>query len=88
MYGLPMGSSEDGELHVVMDANVSKPIQYILSFYLIYFSFNRLVSGHFPGMVTSCDNVTHKHFIEMRRLVCDETPFLLAMPPTTTILAW
>jgi hypothetical protein len=39
MYGLPVGASEEGELHLVMDANVSKPIQCLLSFYLIVFSF-------------------------------------------------
>ena len=39
-------------------------------------------------MVTSGGNVTHKHFTEMRRLGRDETPFLLAMPPRATTLAW
>jgi hypothetical protein len=53
-----------------------------------FFSFKRLVRGHCPGMVTSGDNVTHKHFTEMRRLARDETPFLLAMPPRATTLAW
>jgi hypothetical protein len=57
-------------------------------FYLIVFSFKRLVRGHCPGVVTSGDNVTHKHFMEMRRLAHDETPFLLAMPPKATTLAW
>jgi hypothetical protein len=88
MYGLPVGASEEGELHLVMDANVSKTIQCLLSFYLIAFSFKRLVRGHCPGVVTSGDSVTHKHFTEMRRLACDETPFLLAMPPRDTTLAW
>jgi hypothetical protein len=88
MYGLPVGASEEGELHLVMDANVSKPIQCLLPFYLIAFSFKRLVRGHCPGMVTSGDNVTHKHFMEMRRLARDETPFLLAMPPRATTLVW
>jgi hypothetical protein len=35
MYGLPMGASEVGELHLVMDANISKPIQCLLSFILL-----------------------------------------------------
>jgi hypothetical protein len=43
--------------------------------YLISFSFKRIVGGHFPGVVTSGDNVTHKHFTNMRRLARDETPF-------------
>jgi hypothetical protein len=37
MYGLPVGASEEGELHLVMDANVSKPIQCLLSFILLFF---------------------------------------------------
>jgi hypothetical protein len=61
---------------------------HFLPFYLIAFSFKRIVGGHCPGMVTSGDSVTHKHFMEMRRLARDETPFLLAMPPRATTLAW
>ena len=88
MYGLPVGASEEGELHLVMDANVSKPIHAFYLFILLLFSFKRIVEGHYPGMVTSGDSVIHKHFTEMRRLACDETPFLLAMPPRATTLAW
>ena len=88
MYGLSMGASEEGQLHLVMDANVSRPIQCIFTvFYLIFISFKRIVGGHCPGMVTSGDNVTHKHYTEMRRLAHDETPFILAMPPSATTLA-
>jgi hypothetical protein len=85
-----MGAALTGEceLHLVMDANVSKPIQCLLSFYLFSFSFKRLFRGHCPGVVTSGDNVTHKHFTKMRRLARDETPFLLAMLPRATTLAW
>ena len=83
-----MGASEEGEMHLVMDANVFKSIQFLLSFYLIYFSFKRLVGGHCPSVVTSGGNVTHNNFTEMRRLAHDETPFLLAMPQRTTTLAW
>jgi hypothetical protein len=75
MYGLHVGASEEGELHLVMDENFSKTIQYILPFYLISFYFKRLVRGDFLGMVTSHDNVTHKHFTETRRLARDKTPF-------------
>jgi hypothetical protein len=53
-------------------------------FILIAFSFKNIVKGHFPSVVTNGGNVTHKHFMEMRRLVRDETPFLLAMPPRAT----
>jgi hypothetical protein len=88
MYGLPVGASEEGEFHLVMDANVSKPIQYLLPFYLISFSFKRVARGHCPGVVTSCGSVTHKNFTEMRMLDRDETPFLLVMPPRAPSLAW
>ena len=57
-------------------------------FILIAFSFKKLVRGYCPGVVASGGNVTHNHFTEMRRLACDETPFLLAMPPRATTLAW
>jgi hypothetical protein len=70
-----------------MDANVSKPIH---AFYLYSycFFFQEASQGTLPGMVTSGGNVTHKHFTEMRRVARDETPFLLAMPPRATTLAW
>jgi hypothetical protein len=64
------------------------PFNAFYLFILLFFSFKRLVRGHCPGVVTSGDNVTHKHFTEMRRLARDETPFLLAMPPRATTLAW
>jgi hypothetical protein len=37
MYGLPMGTSEEGELHLVMDENVSKPIHEFYLFILLLF---------------------------------------------------
>jgi hypothetical protein len=83
-----VGASVEGELHLVMDAIVSYPIQFLLFFVLFLFIFKRIVGGHCPGMVTSGDSVTHKHFTEMRRLARDETPFLLAMPPRATTLVW
>ena len=87
MYGLPVGASEEGELHLVMDANVSKPIHdFYLYFY--FFFFNNLVKRHCPGMVTSGGNVTHKDFTEMRRMALDQNPFLLAMPQRATTMAW
>jgi hypothetical protein len=65
MY-VKMGAMMEGEceLHLVMDANVSKPFHAFYLFYLISFSFKRLVRGHYTGMVTSGDNVTHMHFTE------------------------
>jgi hypothetical protein len=55
---------------------------------LVFFLFKGKAGGHCPGVVTRGDNVTHKHFTEMRRLARDETPFLLAMPPRATTLVW
>jgi len=37
MYGLPVAASEEGELHPVMDANVSKPIHAFYSYSLLLF---------------------------------------------------
>jgi hypothetical protein len=88
MYVFPVGVSIKSELHLVMDAIVSWPIQCLLLFVLLLFLFKRIVGGYCPSVVTSGDNVTHKHFMEMRRLACDETPFLFAMPPRATTLAW
>jgi hypothetical protein len=55
---------------------------------IVFFNFKRIDGGHYPGVVTSDDSVTHKHFMEMTRLARDETPFLLVMPPRATTLAW
>jgi hypothetical protein len=52
-----------------------------IAFYLFLLCFKGRAEGHCPGLVTRGDNVTHKLFMEMRRLACDETPFLLVMPP-------
>jgi hypothetical protein len=75
-------------MHLVMDEIVSYPIQCPFTVCLIDFSFKRIVGGHCPGVVTSGDNITHKHFTDMRRLAHDDTPFLLAMTPRATTLAW
>jgi hypothetical protein len=72
-----VGASIEGELHLVMDAIVSYPIQCLLFFVLLFFLFKKIAGGHCPNVVTSGDNVTHKHFMEMRRLSRDETPLSL-----------
>jgi hypothetical protein len=59
MYGLLVGASEEGELHIFMDENVSKPIHAFYILFLLIFYFKRLVRGHFPGVVTSGGNITH-----------------------------
>jgi hypothetical protein len=87
MYGLHVGASEEGELHLSWIKMFPIPFMPFI-FILIVFSFKRLVRGHCPGVVTSGGNVTHKNFMEMRRLNRDDTPFLLVMPPRATTLAW
>jgi hypothetical protein len=57
-----VGASVEGELHLVMDAIVSYLIQCILLFVLLLFLFKIIVVGHCPGVVTSGDIITHKHF--------------------------
>jgi hypothetical protein len=64
------------------------PFNVFFSLCLIAFFFKRIVGGHCPGMVTSGDTVTHKHFTEMRRLARDETPFLFSMLPRSTTFVW
>jgi hypothetical protein len=59
-----------------------------IAFGIFISCFKGRVGGYYPGLVTRGDNVTHKHFMEMRRLAHDETPFLLAMPPRATTLVW
>jgi hypothetical protein len=87
-----MGAFVEGELHLVINAIVSKPIYFhfhFLSFSLLFsFYVARNSWGHCPGLVTRGDNVIHKHFMEMRRLARDETPFLLVMQLRATTLAW
>ena len=87
MYGLHVGASKEGELHLSCMQIFSSPFMPFI-FILIYFTFKRLVRGHCPGVVTSGGNVTQKHFIEMRSMARDDTPFLLAMPARATTLVW
>jgi hypothetical protein len=61
---------------------------FIISLIAFDFLFKGKAGGHCLGMVTRGDNVTHKHFTEMRKLACNETPFLLAMPPRAITLVW
>jgi hypothetical protein len=47
-----------------MDENVSKPIHAFYLYSFIAFCFKKLIKGHCASVVTSGDNVTHKHFHE------------------------
>jgi hypothetical protein len=83
-----MGAFVEGELHLDMDEIFSYLIQFLFTLCLISLSFKIIARGHCLDMVTSGDSVTHKHFMEMRRLTRDETPFLSATTPRYTTLAW
>jgi Zn-dependent protease len=89
---LPVGAFVEGELHLVINSIVSYPIQYLLFlalFILISFFFLKgIVEDHYPSLMTKGDSIIHKHFMKMRRLASDDTPFLLAMPPRATTLVW
>jgi hypothetical protein len=87
MHGLLVGASIEGELHLSWMQMFPSPFMPFI-FILFSFSFKKLIRGHCPSVVTSGGNVTQKHFTEMKRLACDETPFLLAMPPRAITLAW
>jgi hypothetical protein len=41
MHGLPVGASKEGELHFVMDADVSKPIQCLFIFFILLLFLSR-----------------------------------------------
>jgi hypothetical protein len=88
-----MGSFVEGELHLAINAIVSKPIycHFILfsfSLFILFLCFKKLVGGHCPSLLTRCNNVIHKNFAEMMRLTRDETSFLLVMQPRATTIAW
>jgi hypothetical protein len=86
-----MGAFVEGEMNLIMDAIFSYPIHcllFLVLFLLVFFIFKGKYGGHCLGLVTRGDNVTHKHFTEMRRSARDDTPFLLAMPPRATTLVW
>jgi hypothetical protein len=87
MYGLPVGASKEGELQLSWIKMFPSPFMPSI-FIIIDFYFKRIARGHFLGVVINVGIVTHKHFMEMRRSDHDETPFLLAMPPRATTLAW
>jgi hypothetical protein len=48
IYGLPVGASEEGELHLVMDENVSKTIQCIFTLLSYCFLFQENSWGTLP----------------------------------------
>ena len=83
IYGLPMGASVEGELHLSWMQIFPSPFMH----FNLHFS-KMLIKGHFPSLVTSSGNVSHKHFTRMRRLAHDETPFPFSMPLRDTTLVW
>ena len=84
---LPMGAFVEGSCNCLgCNCFQAQFMPFILYSYL--FLFKKLIRGHCPGVVTSGGNITHKYFHRMRILSRDETPFLLAMQPRVTTLAW
>jgi hypothetical protein len=79
-----VGASVEGELHLSWMQMFPSPFMP----FILFFFFQEASQGHCPCLVISGGNVSHKHFTEMGRLARDETPFLLAMPPRATTLAW
>ena len=58
---LPVGAFVEGELHLSWMQMFPSPFMpFIL--YSYSFFFKKLIRGHFPGVVTNGDNVTHKYF--------------------------
>jgi hypothetical protein len=63
MQGFTCGCLCRRRVAPVLDANLSKPMPFILLFFIFNcFFFKRLIRGHCPGVVTSGDSVTHKYF--------------------------
>jgi hypothetical protein len=87
-----MGAFVKGELHLVIDAIVSYIIHWILlltSFFdILILFFKERVEGHCLGLVTRNDSVIHTHFMDMKMLARDESPFLLAILPRYITLVW
>jgi hypothetical protein len=61
MQGLPMGAFVEGELNLSWMQMFPSPFM-PLFFVLYCLFFKKLIRGHYPGVVTSGGNVTHKHF--------------------------
>jgi hypothetical protein len=63
---LSVGAFVEGELHLSCMQFFPSPFMLFIlilhSFILYCFFFKRLIRGHCPGVVTSGDSVTHKHF--------------------------
>ena len=60
-----MGAFVEGELHLSWMQFFPSPF---MPFILYFFFFKRLFRGHYPGVVTSGGNVTHKHFHENEKV--------------------
>jgi hypothetical protein len=54
-----MGAFVEGELHLSWMQFFPSPF---MPFILYLFFFKKIIRGHYPGLVTSGDSVTHKYF--------------------------
>jgi hypothetical protein len=63
---LPMGAFVEGEFYLswmhFFQAHFCLLFFFLLLFYLLLLLVQELIRGHYPGMVTSGDSVTHKYF--------------------------
>ena len=62
MQGLPVGAFVEGELHLSWMQMFPSPLMPFILYFFSFFSFKKLIRGHYPGVLTSGGNVTHKHF--------------------------
>jgi hypothetical protein len=60
MHGLPMDASIEGDFHLSWMKMFPNPFMPLSFSYFLFFK--NMARGHFPSMVTSGGNITHKHF--------------------------
>jgi hypothetical protein len=78
-----MGAFVEGVWYVRLQCIFSKPI-----IFLFFYKFNERLKATVLAWCSDNGSVTHIHLVEMRRLACDETPFLSAMQLRAITLAW
>jgi hypothetical protein len=66
-HGLPVGASVESELHMSWMQMFPSPFMHFI-FILISFYFKKLIKVHYPSVLTSGGNVTHKHFHENEKV--------------------
>ena len=80
-----MGTFVEGVWYFIHDALFPSPL---FSIFLFFHNFMERLKVIILSWWPDNDNVTHKHLVEMIRLICDETPFLSAMQLRSITLVW